>query len=227
PHFCIAPEWAASGAKLGLPLDVKFSTETCESYEMNQESLLGGAVPAFLAVNPLNSPTFTSANGIETVKVTPGAFSCQIKLPETEEYSFRFFLDFPEGAVRNDVVLPAERIYFMTSCWNGDSHVIEKAEVQKEQMVRSLKQINNDIDEMEHSPAGLQKALGVREYIVLMERRRKLVDQIGMLCDIFPPVDRLFKTPINMLFLKEGVIAVKRLQDNKETYHWVGTFTFR
>lgn len=48
------------------------------------------------------------------ITVSPGAFSCQIQEPQTEQYSFRFFLDFPEGAIRNDVVLPAERIYFVS-----------------------------------------------------------------------------------------------------------------
>ena len=114
----IAEEWAASGAKLGLPLNLQFSTKECDelSIDVNQETLLTGppaaaaAMPEMpmtvvpLAVQPLNEPSFTSTKGVETVKVTPGAFSCQIQVPETARYSFRFFLDFPEGAVRNDVV---------------------------------------------------------------------------------------------------------------------------
>ena len=95
-----ALEWAASGAKLALPLHVRFSTNECQSYEMNQESLLladsrgGGAASSFLSVLPLNEPSFVSIKGQESVKVTPGAFSCQIQIPDTEQYSFRFFLDF-------------------------------------------------------------------------------------------------------------------------------------
>lgn len=92
--FHTAPEWAASGAKLGLPLEVKFSTKDCYSYEMNQDTLLGGVPVSFLAAVPLNQPSFTSVNGQETVKVTPGAFSCQIQMPETLQHSLRFFLDF-------------------------------------------------------------------------------------------------------------------------------------
>lgn len=145
--WATAPEWAASGAKLALPLHVQFSTtnKECTSYdELNQESLLMGdslgvakattmssSSSSCSTVMPLNEPSFISTKGQEIVKVTPGAFSCQIQVPDTEQYSFRFFLDFvsdnewsemshllfdlvslftrshflqPEGATRNDVV---------------------------------------------------------------------------------------------------------------------------
>jgi hypothetical protein len=88
-----APEWAASGAKLGLALDVRFLANEC-SYEMNQETLLGGVSPSFLDVVPLNEPTFVSANGLEKVKVAHGVFSCQIQAPETQQYNLNFFMDF-------------------------------------------------------------------------------------------------------------------------------------
>ena len=95
PYLSLAPEWAASGAKLGLPLDINFSTKECESFDMNKETLLGEAPGApFLSVEPMSKPTFTSANGQETVKVFPGAYSCQIQSAETQQYSLRFFLDF-------------------------------------------------------------------------------------------------------------------------------------
>ena len=119
--FATAPEWAASGAKLGLPLRVKFTHEMCSpsdallQEEDDNEALLGGALPSFLGVRPLNEPSFTSAKGQETVKVTAGRGACQIQQPDSGQYSLRFFLDFPEGAARNDVVLPAERIYFVSS----------------------------------------------------------------------------------------------------------------
>lgn len=98
----VALEWAASGAKLGLPLHVRFSTNECELFEMNQESLLLGdrgvgassQPSSFLSVLPLNEPTFISSKGQESVKVTQGAYSCHIQVPDTEQHSLRFFLDF-------------------------------------------------------------------------------------------------------------------------------------
>ena len=88
-----APEWAASGAKLGLALDVRFLTKEC-SYEMNQENILGGTSPSLLDVVPMNEPSFISAKGQEKVKVLAGAFSCQIQIQETQQYNLNFFMDF-------------------------------------------------------------------------------------------------------------------------------------
>mmetsp|Transcript_21542 Transcript_21542/g.46819 ORF Transcript_21542/g.46819 Transcript_21542/m.46819 type:complete len:226 (+) Transcript_21542:222-899(+) len=131
PSTAMPTEWAASGAKLGLPLTLEFSSDdTTSTYHddtktshgeivADRESLLGEEgqhaglmLPSFL-VKPLNEPSFISSNGQEFVKVAPGRCSCQLS-PDTEQYSFRFFLDFPDGAVKNDVSLPAERIYFVS-----------------------------------------------------------------------------------------------------------------
>lgn len=92
----------------------------------------------------------------------------------------------------------------------------------------TLGKTNDDIEQMNNSPIGLiQKTLGLRQYFVLLERRRKLAAQIDRLEDAFPPPERLLSGPNDMLFLKEGVIAVKRFQGGQEQYHWIGTFDFR
>lgn len=231
PNTAMPPEWAASGAKLGLPLDINFSTQECESFDMNRESLLGEAPGApFLAVEPMNTPTFTSAQGQETVKVFPGAYSCQIQSPETQQHSLRFFLDFPNGASRNDVVLPAERIYFMTSCWNEDNNVLDKAKKYKEDVSTSLDKVNNELEEMGKPSIGsfFQKSFsGYGRYFTLLEQRKKLTAQMDTMDEAFPPQERLFKVSNNLTVLKEGVIAVKRFNGGQEQYHWVGTFTFK
>lgn len=97
----IAPSWAASGAKLGIPLELLFSMKECEDTTMNQEALLGSSSrgllqlqPSLLSVVPLNEPSFVSVKGVETVKVNSGAFSCQVQQVESDMYSFRFCLDF-------------------------------------------------------------------------------------------------------------------------------------
>ena len=81
----------------------------------------------------------------------------------------------------------------------------------------TLGKTNDDIEQMNNSPIGLiQKTLGLRQYFVLLERRRKLAAQIDRLEDAFPPPERLLRGPNDMLFLKEGVIAVKRFQGGQE-----------
>ena len=81
---------------------------------------------------------------------------------------------------------------------------------------------------MEKSP------LKFRQYLSLMDQRRKLEGQMDMLEDTFPPGHRLIEGPCNVAFLKEGVIAVKRFGNcsgdsskKEEVYHWVSTFSFR
>ena len=48
-----------------------------------------------------------SANGQESIRVEAGAHGCQTQGLESRQYAFRFFLDFPNGAKRNVVELPA------------------------------------------------------------------------------------------------------------------------
>jgi len=133
PGTAMPEDWAASGAKLGFLLEVEFCKEPCADYEMTKERLLlGGSAsssstdgrlrpPTTLkAVEPLNDPTFISTNGLQKISVTEGAYGCDLQNLQSRQYGVRFFLDFPECAVRNDVALRAERIYFITTCWIDD-----------------------------------------------------------------------------------------------------------
>lgn len=136
--------------------------------------------------------------------------------------------------VANCYLLALPRIYWfvikMTACWNADGHnMIERAKKWKGDIQKSLEQTNSDIEEMKLHPVGLlQKTLEFRQYFTLLECRRKLAAQMDILDETFPPDDRLVKGPNNMIFLKEGVIAVKRFDaGDQEQYHWVGTFTLK
>ena len=228
PSTTMPPEWAASGAKLGLPLKVKFSNEACD-YEMNKERLLGSEFPPFLSLEPLNEPTFVSVNGLEKVKVSRGAYYDQIQDPDTKQYAFRFFLDFPEGAARNDVILPAGRIYFMTACWKKDDGIFQRAIKWKEDVLKSIRQIDDELEQMKQSPKGLiEKALKVRQYGNLLKQREISCSQIDMLDERFPlDPGRLCNGPNNVVFLKDGVVAVKGKNTNEDRYDWVGTFQFK
>lgn len=115
----------------------------------------------------------------------------------------------------------------MTACWNEDDNLMRRANGWKEDIVSSLKQINIELEEMGQFPIrSFQKTSGFRQYFILLKSRRKLVAQLDMLQETFPPDDFLIKGPNNMTLLKEGVIAVKRVQGGHDAYHWVGTFKF-
>ena len=230
-----------TGSKLGLPLDIKFTSSACTDITMRNEPLLLGTAtppstnsPSILSVEPLSTPKFVTLTGQKTVKVNAGAYACELSHPLTKQYFFRFFLDFPESATRNDVTLPAERIYFMSSCWTSEDNIIPRARKWKDDLISTLQSLNTQIRELE---TGLMaKTRNFPTYIELLKRRKKLNLQLEMLEDGFPLDRPLIDGPNDTVMLREGVIAVKRLYGGgkkgggggmKTRYHWIGTFTFK
>ena len=106
----LASEWASSGARLGLKLDVQFLGCTCLEY--NQEALFGGGSggvlpPSLLSAVPLNEPSFTGKHGKETVKVNSGALSIQEQNADSKMYSLRFCLDFVSDCIMCKMIKPS------------------------------------------------------------------------------------------------------------------------
>ena len=228
PGTAMPPEWAASGARLGFPIEIEFTSEPCDSYEMTKERLLGDAKP-IRSVVPLNEPAFVSLKGRETINVLPGAYACELQSLEAQQYRLRFFMDFPEGAVRNDVQLPPERIYFLSSCWIKDDHILERAKKLQQEIRISLEKVNEELQLLSTDSSGIvQKAMNFRRSVTLVERRSKLDQQLTELEQAYPlHPESLVEGPNNLLFAKEGIVAVKRFRgamDTKEQYWWVGTF---
>ena len=115
----------------------------------------------------------------------------------------------------------------MTAVWNEDMNVIDQAKKWKDDAKHAMEQIDASLQKMD-APVGLmQKMSRFKRNLTLRERRQELAAQIAMLEDRFPPSDRLVKSPNNMAFLREGVIAVKRFEGSREVFRWVGTFEFR
>lgn len=148
----------------------------------------------------------------------------------------RFFLDFPEGAKRNDVELPAERIYFLSSCWLANESVLSRARRRRDEVDNSIQEITQDLETLEEkqlSAGFLQKIGSFKQSIDLVERRGRLRTQLDEIDQTYPldssKVIRGPKSSNIILFAKEGMVAVKRFRGvggKKEQYHWVGTFTF-
>ena len=243
-------EWAASGAKLGFVLEVEFGNESCASYDMTKERLLLGTAfatkgmnaprpsgRALKAVEPLNEPTFVSVAGQQTIKVTEGAYASELQCPQSQQYGLRFFLDFPEGAVRNDVELPAERIYFLSTCWIQNEPNFERAQRRYNELEESLAEIQREITKVgedSQSKGILGKAMGIRQIAILVEKKKDAENRIRELEQTYPLKEttpkELLEGPKDLLFAKEGVIAVKRFagaMETREQYHWVGTFSFQ
>ena len=264
PGTAMPPEWAASGAQLVLDLDVEFTNAPCAEYEMNQERILqgsssssGSSTPSnsnanaknnYQAVVPLTVPTFISTQGTEVVPVTSGAYSSHLEQSESQLYRCRFFLDFPDGAIRNDVVLPSERIYFLTQYWRLTAARMDQARQQKDTAVQQVQALTTELNDMEQAATTtFQKVLQLRRITTLVEQRRALQKQITRDEQLYPirdgtaksaattlnagapaPPLELIAGPSGTLFPKQGMLAVKRYRgtlQTQEQYHWIGTFT--
>lgn len=120
PGTWMEQDWAASGARLVLPVNVRFTEEELDLGFPGEEGL-GGRFCKKLAVLD-NNARFVGPEGEVIVNVQGGGWA---SLPLTErkgDYGegaskLRFFLDFPDGASRNDVRLPAGRVFFSGLCF--------------------------------------------------------------------------------------------------------------
>ena len=112
------PEWGASGARLLLPINLKFTGEPVK-IDFPGEEAMGGRFCYSLDVLD-DCVSFIGPQGEVRVSVKAGAWTT---LPIDErkadlgECKLRFFLDFPDETSRNDVTLPAGRIFFSGVCF--------------------------------------------------------------------------------------------------------------
>lgn len=118
PGTWMPPDWAASGARLSLPVSVRFTDEVVDLGFPGEETLnpSGGRYAKKLYCE---GGSFVGANGITNVRASGGAWNAEPSgVPGAS--SLNFFIDFAEGAVRNDVTLPAGRVFFSGACWDSE-----------------------------------------------------------------------------------------------------------
>ena len=108
---------------MSLPLYVTFSDEPVECAEpnflQNRDVKLPTTGSSSTSRLHCSGGSFVSSQGEVVVKSEGGAWSAQ-PTGQCGEHLLRFYLDFPEGAARNDVSLPAGRLYFSSACWDKD-----------------------------------------------------------------------------------------------------------
>ena len=236
PGTTMPSEWAASGARLGFALEVGFTDnelrrDSVFKESLTQDVLMGSTLRMIL---PLNSPSFVDASGTQVIDVHPGAYGCQIQDAESEQYALRWYLDFPNGAKRNDVELPAERIYFLCRCWlpsntnGGINSSIERAREQKEKVLSDIELTNARLDKIRSTPSAgnilgdlVQNVFNFRHILVLLERKKQLQIEMNKLETAYPLDSGEILRHNSVTYAKEGVVAVRRSRQ----YCWIGTFT--
>ena len=107
-------DWGASGARIGISgVEVELLDERCPGVG---EARLGEAEEMY-RLRVVTPGKFVGADGEVEVPAAPDGAWSQTTTSRSGEYRLRFFVDFPDGAARRDVELPAGRIFFTTACY--------------------------------------------------------------------------------------------------------------
>ena len=126
----MAKEWGASGARLSLPLQVTFSDERLDLGFPGEEALGG----RFCRRIRCAGGAFVGPGGTVDVAVDGGGWSAT-STSRKGESAVRFFLDFPDEARRNDVTLPAGRVFFSTVAFDDELDADLAAQLSADEML--------------------------------------------------------------------------------------------
>ena len=116
PGTWMDKDWAASGARLVLPVNIRFTNEEMDLGIPGEESLGGRYCRRVRVLD--ESISFVGPQGQTEVEVVDGGWATLPILNQklqAGERKLRFFLDFPQGAQRNDVSIPAGRVFFSSA----------------------------------------------------------------------------------------------------------------
>ena len=159
-------EWAASGARLLLPITVEFDSVP---YPGEPEALVGRTC---FRVRPLGDASFVGVGGKVTVPVRGGAWAIQPPKPPQKPALLRFWLEFPEEAKRNDVTLPPGRVFFTAPVWQ---------EIELERGAEARKEARERYEEAETKSAQLAdeavkanplaKIFGLRKQVLALDEK--------------------------------------------------------
>jgi len=117
PGTWMPQDWAASGARLSLPVRMRFSDEVVDMGFPGEESLNPGG-SRYAKKLYCEGGSFVGAQGEVVVKATGGAWSAESSdIPGAS--TVNWFVDFPEAAARNDVTLPSGRVFFSGAAWES------------------------------------------------------------------------------------------------------------
>jgi hypothetical protein len=118
PGTWMPQDWAASGARLSLPLTVRFSEEIVDLGFPSEEAL-NPSGSRYAKKLYCDGGSFVGASGEVVVKASGGAWATEPSARNPGAQKLNFFIDFPEGAKRNDVTLPAGRVFFSSAIWES------------------------------------------------------------------------------------------------------------
>ena len=217
-------EWAASGARLAIPVDVTFAPDEAADA---QEPLLGERNGTCKLYVLDSGSRFVGINGEEKVVVLDGAWRAT-RSGRGGELFLRFYLDIAEAAQRNDVTLPAGRLFFSTGCWEASQlkMALEATENLRQEIV-SL-----DMEELTAKAEApslfnlVEQVRAARDGAVRNERRNQLRSTLSVVVQSLPGPSGTVDGPEGLKMGKRGGMCVKRRGKlGGEEYPMLGTFT--
>lgn len=241
-------DWAASGARLSLPIEVAFTDEPIAALPLGAVFLDPSREPAAREAGVsdskrvISSPgRFIGAQGEVTVNVTAGAWATW-PTGRCGEHRLRFYLDFGEGAQRNDVSIPAGRVFFDTACW--DQEELHAAEADEALLEAELEQLLSESYEADLAAAEaavdaqgvtstlLAQAQDVRERFVREQQISSLQWELSYLKRAMPGRARigLLAAPGGVLLGNAGGLSIRAngpesLWGLADVYFILGTFS--
>lgn len=223
PGTWMPDDWAASGARLLLPVDVRFDERECES-----EPFIGKIRDGARELTPLDDARFVGMDGEQRVPVARGGYCATPSPGRSGEACLRFWLDFPEGAQKRDVyIAPGERVFFNTGAWDADALAAFEAEVTMKQAAYDelCAEVERETAALAEAPAW-ERLFMTRKMILLQERRQNLKDALAYAKATLPERTEGAEPTGGLRFATEGGLCVKRKKGflGPEVYHILGTF---
>jgi len=150
--------FAASGKRLLLPINIRFTSERLDLGIPGEEALGGRYCNVLKVLN--KEVTFVGPKGETKVPILNGGWTClPLKDKDKKETSsdvskLRFFLDFPAGAFKDDVYIPPfGRVFF------GGIYFRTKNSIKPKEVVYSLEEDNALL---EKGALSMKKKNGIR-----------------------------------------------------------------
>ena len=139
-----------------------------------------------------------------------GAWSAQ-EPQQCGQRLLRFFVDFPQDARRNDVTLPAGRLFFSSACW--DATEMASAEQRRSHVEAELERLRNE--QQAASGAGrndlnlLQKADELRRSVDRVAECDELTYELGLLRKGLPGSRGSLDGPPGVRVAAAGGLSIK------------------
>jgi hypothetical protein len=232
--------WATSGARLSFPMDVMVASDYNTAEKDKECEFMGGNSMRLVV---LEDPTFVSSDGEQFIGIREeGAWKMQMPKQRGTAGTLRFWVDVEQadglsqgvGALRNDVTLPAERIFFMSKCWREEdlkiaARKMKPYETAAEEAQRKVEeQLSHETgDRRLDGTDPLETALGTISMAKLIKDRDDRMRELREAENTLPRNAERLKLGFwpgtdEKLAIGEGTIAVKRKKFFGDEFHILG-----